>query len=192
MTSIAIVYFSATGHTQQVAEAVAEGARSLANTDVTLLRIVGEDIQNGRWKNDTIVNSLNVADAIVFGTPTYMGGYAAQFKAFIDACGGIWYQQGWKNKIAAGFTHSQGLSGDKLNTLSGLMINAMQHSMIWVGTGVMPEGATPDKTNRIASYTGAMAQSNMDQPNIGPGDRQTAVLLGKRVAEATARWNKYV
>jgi NAD(P)H dehydrogenase (quinone) len=190
MTSIAIVYFSATGHTQQVAEAVAEGAKSFANTEVTLLRIVGEDIESGRWKNDTIVNALNSADAIVFGTPTYMGGYAAQFKAFIDACGGIWYQQGWKNKIAAGFTHSQGLSGDKLNTLSGLMINAMQHGMIWVGTGVMPEGSTPDKANRIASYTGSMAQSNMDQPIIGPGDRQTAVLLGKRVAEATARWNK--
>ncbi len=49
-------------------------------------------------------------------------------------------------------------------------------------------GATPEKINRIASYTGVMAQSNMDQPNIGSGDRQTAVLLGKRVAEATARW----
>ena len=190
MTSVAIVYFSATGHTQQVAEAVAEGAKLVVGTEVTLLRIVGEDIDKGRWKNDAIVNVLNAADAIVFGTPTYMGGYAAQFKTFIDACGGIWYQQGWKDKIGAGFTHSQGLSGDKLNTLSGLVINAMQHSMIWVGTGVMPEGATPEKTNRLASYSGSMAQSNMDQPNIGPGDRQTAVLLGKRVAEAAVRWSK--
>ncbi len=190
MSSIAIVYFSATGHTQQVAEAVAEGAQSVAGSKVTLLRIVGEDIENGRWKNEAIINSLNAANAIVFGTPTYMGGYSAQFKTFIDACGGIWYQQGWKDKIGAGFTHSQGLSGDKLNTLSGLMINAMQHSMIWVGTGVMPEGATPDKTNRLASYSGAMAQSNMDQPNIGPGDRAAAVALGKRVADAAARWNR--
>jgi NAD(P)H dehydrogenase (quinone) len=188
MASVAIVYFSATGHTQQVAEAVAEGAMSVTSTEVTLLRIVGEDIQNGRWKNDAIVAALNAADAIVFGTPTYMGGYAGQFKAFIDACGGIWYQQGWKNKIGAGFTHSQGLSGDKLNTLAGLMINGMQHSMVWVGTGVMPEGATPEKINRLASYSGAMAQSNTDQPNIGLGDRQTAVALGIRVAEAVARW----
>lgn len=188
MTSIAIVYFSATGHTQQVAEAVADGAKSVVGTEVKLLRIVGEDIQAGRWKNDAIVEALNSADAIVFGTPTYMGGYAAQFKTFIDACGGIWYQQGWKDKIAAGFTHSGGLSGDKLNTLTSLMINAMQHSMIWVGTGVMAEGATPDKTNRLASYSGAMAQSNMDQPDIGQGDRQTAVLLGRRVAEVTQRW----
>ena len=190
MTTIAIVYFSASGHTQQVAEAVAEGAKSVVGTDVTLLRIVGEDIDRGRWKNDAIVNALNAADAIVFGTPTYMGGYAAQFKTLIDACGAIWYQQGWKDKIGAGFTHTQGLSGEKLNTLSGLMINAMQHSMIWVGTGVMPEGSTPEKTNRIASYSGAMAQSNLDQPNIGPGDHQTAVILGKRVAEAAVQWTK--
>lgn len=188
MTSVAIVYFSATGHTQQVAEAVADGAKSIAGTEVTLLRILGEDIENGRWKNDAIVKTLNAADAIVFGTPTYMGGYAAQFKMFIDACGGIWYQQGWKDKIGAGFTHSNGLSGDKLNTLVGLMINSMQHSMIWVGTGAMPEGSTPEKTNRLASYSGAMAQSNMDQPNIGPGDRQTAAALGRRVAEAAVRW----
>lgn len=188
MTKIAIVYFSATGHTHQVAEAVMEGANSVAGMEVTLLRIVGEDIKEGRWKNDAIIQALNSADAIVFGTPTYMGGYAGQFKAFIDACGGIWYQQGWKDKIGAGFTHSQGLSGDKLNTLAGLMINGMQHGMIWVGTGVMPEGATPDRTNRLSSYSGAMAQSNIDQPNIGPGDRQTAVLLGKRVAEVAKRW----
>ncbi len=188
MPSVAIVYFSVSGHTQQVAEAVAEGAKSVPGTEVSLLRIVGEDIVNGRWKNDSITNALNAADAIVFGTPTYMGGYAAQFKTFIDACGGIWYQQGWKDKIGAAFTHSQGLSGDKLNTLVGLMINAMQHGMVWVGTSVMPEGSTPEKTNRLSSYTGAMAQSNMDQPNIGPGDRQTAVILGKRVAEAAARW----
>jgi len=43
-----------------------------------------------------------------------MGGYSAQFKTFINAFGGIWYQQGWKDKIGARFTHSQGLSGGKL------------------------------------------------------------------------------
>jgi NAD(P)H dehydrogenase (quinone) len=190
MPTVAIVYFSASGHTQQMAEAIADGVKSVLGTESSLLRIVGEDIQNGRWKNDAILEALNQSDAIVFGSPTYMGSFAAQFKCFIDGCGGIWYQQGWKNKIGAGFTHSQGLSGDKLNTLNSLMINAMQHGMIWIGTGHMPEGATPEKTNRLSSYTGAMAQSNMDQPNIGEGDRRSAVLLGQRVAESAIRWEK--
>lgn len=188
MVKIAIVYFSATGHTEQLAHAVADGVKSVQGCEANLFRIVGTDIVEGRWSNPEIVEGLNQADAIVFGTPTYMGGYAAQFKAFIDACGSIWFRQGWKDKIGAGFSHSQGLSGDKLNTLIGLVINGMQHGMLWVGPAVMPEGAKPENTNRIASYSGVMAQSNMDQLNVGPGDRATAVVLGQRVAEVATKW----
>jgi NAD(P)H dehydrogenase (quinone) len=186
MPSVAVVYFSAQGHTQQLAEAVAEGAKSVAGTTASLHAIVGTDIQEGRWSNKQILEALSAADAIVFGTPTYMGGYAAQFKTFIDGASVVWFQQGWKNKIAAGFTHSQGLSGDKLDTLFGLMVNAMQHGMIWIGTGTLPNGNSPENVNRLSSYCGVMAQSNMDQPRVSSGDRQTAVILGQRVAEFAA------
>lgn len=190
MPSVAIVYYSAQGHTHDLAAAVAEGAGAITGTTVTLVRLLDADIQNGRWKNDAQTAVLNAADCIVFGTPTYMGGYSAQMKAFIDACGGIWFQQGWKDKLAAGFTHSQGLSGDKLNTLNGLFINAMQHGMAWVGTAMMPEGDQPGHKNRLSSYSGLMAQSGYGQDKIGEADRQTAVLFGKRVAEAAVRWTK--
>jgi len=189
MPSIAIVYYSAQGHTHQVAEAVAAGAQGVAETTVSLIRLQDADIQNGRWKNDAAMTTLNAADCIIFGTPTYMGGYSAQMKAFIDACGGVWYGQGWKDKLAAGFTHSQGLSGDKLNTLTGLMINAMQHGMVWVGTGLMPEGDKPENVNRISSYSGLMAQT-FGSDHIGEGDKKTAGLFGQRVAETAARWAK--
>jgi NAD(P)H dehydrogenase (quinone) len=190
MAKVAIVYFSASGHTKQLAVAVAAGVQSVAGAEATVHEIVGADIRDGRWSNSSIIDVLAKADAIVFGTPTYMGGYAAQFKAFIDACGGIWYQQGWKDKIGAAFTHSQGLSGDKLNTLNGLFLNAMQHSMLWVGPGLMVEGITTESRNRLSSYSGVMAQSNMDQATVGEGDRQTAIALGKRVAEVAARMAK--
>jgi len=127
-------------------------------------------------------------DAIIYGTPTYMGGYSAQMKAFIDACAGIWFKQSWKDKLAAGFTHSQGRSGDKLNTLQGLMVNAMQHNMVWVGTGILVEG--PDKLNRPSSYAGAMAQSFPPDAAVSEGDKKTCAALGTRVAEAAARWAK--
>ena len=65
MPTVAVVYFSAQGHTQQLAEAVAEGARSVPGTAVEVHRIVGEDIQNGRWKNPVITAALTAADAIV-------------------------------------------------------------------------------------------------------------------------------
>jgi NAD(P)H dehydrogenase (quinone) len=190
MAKVAIVYFSAQGHTHQLAEAVAEGAKAVAGTTVDLVRIVDADFTGGRWKNDASIATLSAADAIIFGTPTYMGGYAAQMKAFIDGCGGIWYQQLWKDKLAAAFTHSGGLSGDKFNTLNSLYVNAMQHSMMWVGLGVMVEGSGTENVNRLSSYSGLMAQSEQSQANIGAGDRKTAVILGKRVAEAAARWTK--
>lgn len=190
MPSVAVVYYSAQGHTHAIAEAVAAGAKSVAGVTVELVRLQDSDIQNGRWKNDAQTAVLNAADAIIFGTPTYMGGYSAQMKAFIDGCGVIWFQQGWKDKIAAGFTHSQGLSGDKLNTLQGLWVNAMQHSMIWVSNGQMPEGDTPDKVNRLSSFSGAMAQSGYGKVDTHEADRETARRLGVRVGEAAVRWAK--
>jgi NAD(P)H dehydrogenase (quinone) len=190
MPTVAVVYYSAQGHTHALAEAVAEGARGVSGTTVVVHRLQDADIQNGRWKNDATITALNAADAIIFGTPTYMGGYSAQMKAFLDACGGIWYQQGWKDKLAAGFTHSGGLSGDKLNTLQGLVINAMQHSMLWIGPGLMVEGPAAENVNRLSSFTGAMAQSYPDGTPVSDGDKKTAAGLGKRVAEAAARWVK--
>lgn len=184
MAKIAIVYYSAQGHTHELATEIATASGG------ELVRLQDNDIQNGRWKNDAQMAVLNAADCIIFGTPTYMGGYAAQVKAFIDGCGGVWFQQGWKNKLAAGFTHSQGLSGDKLNTLNGLMINAMQHGMIWVGNAFMPEGDLPQHTNRLSSFVGLMAQSGYGQDKIGEGDRKSAKNFGGRVAEVVNSWKK--
>ncbi len=190
MPAVAVVYFSAQGHTHQLAEAVAEGARSLPGTTVEVVRLVGSDIHEGRWENAAALATLSAADAIVFGTPTYMGGYSAQMKAFIDSASEVWFKLGWKDKLAAGFTHSLGLSGDKLNTLQGLWVNAMQHGMVWIGLGELVEGTAPDKVNRLSSYSGAMAQTDWGQDAVNPGDRASAVILGKRVAAAAARWAK--
>ncbi len=82
------------------------------------------------------------------------------------------------------------MSGDKLNTLQGLVVNAMQHGMVWVGTGVLVEGPALENVNRLSSYTGAMAQSYPDTAPVNSGDRKTAAVLGKRVAKAAARWAK--
>jgi NAD(P)H dehydrogenase (quinone) len=190
MTTIAIIYFSASGHTHLMAEAIAEGAQKAPDTTVQLLRITGEQITNGRWKDEAMAATLNQADAIVFGSPTYMGGVAAQFKAFVDGVSSAWAQQLWKDKIAGGFTHSGGLSGDKQGTLIYLAINAAQHGMVWVGAGEMSQ---PNGVNRLGSYQGVMGQAIPDftgtkAAELDPGDRTTAVLYGQRIAAATQRW----
>ncbi|WP_103668851.1 flavodoxin family protein [Pseudanabaena sp. BC1403] len=189
MSSIAIVYFSGAGHTHLMAEAFAEGANKVADTKVQLFRITGEEIHNGRWCNEKVLESLNQYDAIVFGSPTYMGGVAAQFKAFVDAASGIWFQQLWKDKLAGGFTHSGSPSGDKQGTLLYLAINAAQHSMIWVGAGEMNQNGV----NRLGSYMGVMGQAVPDLSGtkaveLDAGDRLSVELYGQRIAEATKRW----
>ncbi len=192
MTNIAIIYFSGTGNTHLMAEAIATGAKGTPDTNVQLLRITGEQIVNGRWKDEATVASLTSADAIIFGSPTYMGGVAAQFKAFVDGVSSVWAQQLWKDKIAGGFTHSGGLSGDKQGTLIYLAINAGQHSMIWVGAGEMSQ---PNGVNRLGSYQGVMGQAVPDftgtkAVELDAGDRLSCELYGQRIASAAQRWQR--
>ncbi|BAZ39212.1 NADPH-dependent FMN reductase [Calothrix sp. NIES-4101] len=196
MTSVAIVYFSGSGHTHLMAEAIANGASQISGTTVDLLRITGEQIVNGRWKDDAILEKLNQADAIIFGSPTYMGGVAAQFKAFVDAASSVWFQQGWKDKLAAGFTHSSSPSGDKQGTLLYMAINAAQHSMIWVNPGEMSSFllGKDDGVNRLGSFMGVMGSSPLDMSGkpaeIDSGDKLTAEKLGTRIAEMVQRFKK--
>lgn len=180
---IAIAYHSGFGHTEKQAQHVKIGADSVLDVSADLFK-VDDNMDN--------LAKLNDYDAIIFGSPTYMGSVSAPFKAFMDASSKLWYEQKWKNKIAAGFTNSHSLSGDKLNTLIQMTIFAMQHSMIWVGTGEMnqsPDGEAgkSDAINRIGCFLGAMAQSENDSPDVTPpiGDLKTAELLGKRVVELT-------
>jgi NAD(P)H dehydrogenase (quinone) len=193
MSTIAIVYFSGGGHTHLMAEAIAVGVNTAGHSP-DLLRITGEQIEQGRWQDDRFMARLANADAIVFGSPTYMGGVAAQFKAFIDAASSAWFVQQWKDKIAAGFTHSSSPSGDKQGTLLYLAIHAAQHGMVWVGATDMPsqyQGKT-DGINRLGSFLGVMGQSTMTMDGspaaLESGDRLTAELFGQRIAVAVERW----
>lgn len=187
MNKIAIVYHSGYGHTRKQAEAVHAGAATHAEAQLIAIDANG-DLPAGGWE------VLAAADAIVFGSPTYMGGASWQFKKFADASSKPWSTQVWKDKIAAGFTNSATINGDKHSTLHYFMTLAMQHSMLWVGTGMMPsnsKAATRNDVNYLGSSAGAMSQSPSDaSPEEGPlpGDLETARLFGERVALATARW----
>jgi len=190
MINVSIVYFSGTGHTAKMAEAVTKGAASVADVKVNLLVISGDDIQKGRFKNDAIMAQLDASAAIIFGSPTYMGGPAAQFKALADASAERWFGSAWRDKLAAGFTVSMGPSGDKLSTLHYFFTLAMQHGMVWIG---MPELPLNDKgINRLSSFSGVMGQAGQESPEVAPnaGDKLTGELLGRRVAEAAKRWQR--
>lgn len=182
---IAIVYHSGYGHTARQAEAVAQGVRVVQEAEALLVAVEGADAP---WEE------LEGADAIIFGTPTYMGGPSAQFKTFQDATSHTVFAPGlkWKNKVAAGFTNSASRSGDKLATLIQLAIFAAEHGMHWINLALPPgnnssTGSEQD-LNRLGFWMGAAAQSNADEgPDVAPpeADLATARHLGQRVAEVT-------
>src|ERR1700755_3436223 len=124
-TSMAIVFHSAyRGSPRALAEAIARGARRVEGTSTSLIPV--DDVED-HWED------LHRADAIVLGSPTYVGSVSAAFKSFIERLAGdVWLERMWLNKVAGGFTVSSGPSGDKLNTLQDLAIFAAQLGMIWV------------------------------------------------------------
>lgn len=178
----AVVYHSGYGHTHRVAEAVADGATG------TLIGIDADgNIPENGWE------TLDAADAIIFGSPTYMGSPSWQFKKFADATSKAWFEAKWKDKIFGGFTNSASLNGDKLNTLEYFVLLSCQHSGLWVSMAIKPanhKASKRDDLNRMGSYVGPMAQSDADAApdEMSDGDLETARLYGARVAEIAGRF----
>ena len=181
MAKIVVVYHSGYGHTQRLAQCVAEGA----NAELLAIDADG-NLPEGGW------DTLAAADGIIFGTPTYMGGPSWQFKKFADASSKAWYSQQWKDKFFGGFTNSATMNGDKFATLTFLWQLAMQHSGLWVSLGIMPsnnKAATRNSPNYVGGYGGLLATSPSDASaaEMLPGDLETGKLYGQRVAEVVTR-----
>ncbi|WP_406164420.1 flavodoxin family protein [Streptomyces sp. NBC_00996] len=193
--TVTVVYHSVHGHTQVLAEHLADGARQVPGTQVHLVGIRPEDVIAGRWHDADVMELLNRSDAIVFGSPTLMGSVSAVFKAFMEAAFTPFVTQGWKDKLAGGFTMSATQSGDKLAVLEQLAIFGAQLGMQWIGVGDMPgnnwSGGSRDDVNRLGSWLGLMSQSHADlgaEQAGSRGDLLTAERYGERIARLTQRW----
>lgn len=186
MPQVAIVYFSKTDVTGQLAKAIASGAKQESGITVFEHRIDGQEIIEGRFENDRLFEQLKLCDAIIFGSPTYMGNVSAQFKAFADASSDHWQCQLWSEKLAAGFTSGTGLNGDQSNTLQYMATLASQHGMLWVNVDAS-YGSENSTLNRLGCQLGALAQSTSNV--VHEVDIATARHLGRRVAKLTLRLN---
>ncbi|KIF05586.1 NADPH-dependent FMN reductase [Streptomyces sp. RSD-27] len=179
---VSIAYHSGYGHTAVVAEAVRAGAAA-AGATVHVVKV--DEITDAEWA------LLDASDAIVFGSPTYMGTASGAFHVFAEATSKRWFGDAWRDKVAAGFTNSASKSGDKLNTLQYFQMLASQHGMSWVNLGLKPgwnssTGSEYD-LNRLGFSSGAAAQTNADEgpEAVHKADIATAEHLGRRVAEHT-------
>ena len=180
MAKVVVVFHSGYGHTLRMAQSVADGA------DAELLPIDADgNLPTGGWE------TLVAADAIIFGSPTYMANVSWQFKKFADASSKPWFVQAWKNKLAAGFTNSATLNGDKFSTLGYMVTLSQQHGMFWVGSGMLPnnsKASTRDDINNLGGSTGLLTATPSDAlvDEMVPGDIATAKAFGQRVTDATA------
>ncbi len=203
-TRVVVAYHTGYGKTGSLARAVARGAASVEGVSVDIVDVTALD--------DVGWAALDAADAIIFGSPTYFGSLSAGMKGFLESTVDRWIDgPRWKDKLAAGFTNSKTMSGDKLNTLFDLAAFAAQHGMIWVGLDLYPGWHTADPAgsnvrtlpaaapqmndvgvdgstdlNRLGSWFGVMSQANSDEgPDVAPpaSDLATGEHLGRRVAQ---------
>ncbi|MFN5178474.1 flavodoxin family protein [Limnohabitans sp.] len=181
MSKTVVVYHSGYGHTQFIAQAVARGAQA---------QLVAIDADGQLGEADWA--ALDAADAIVMGSPTYMGNVSWQFKKFADASSKRWFTRAWQDKLFAGFSVSASLNGDKGMTLAYLNTLASQHGGLWISLGLPPanhSAATRNDVNNLGGSVGLLVQAPSDAgaDKIPQGDVDTAVRFGERVAAVAAR-----
>lgn len=181
--NVAIAYHSGFGHTTILADAVKKGAED-AGAHVTVVSV--DVITDDDWA------ALDGADAIIFGSPTYMGSASGAFHTFAQSTSKRWQQKTWKNKLGAGFTNAACKAGDKHQTLNYFNVLAAQHLMDWINLGLHPgwhlTSETEDDLNRLGYFNGAAATTPADAPveAVHKADILTAEHLGRRVAKHTA------
>jgi NAD(P)H dehydrogenase (quinone) len=181
--NIVIAYYSGFGHTDVLAKAVESGATE-AGAKVTMIKV--DTIDDEGWR------TLDEADAIIFGSPTYMGSAAGKFHVFAESTSKRWLAKTWKDKLGAGFTNAACKAGDKHSTLAYFATLGAQHQMNWVNLGLHPGWHTTEESendlNRLGYFNGAAATTPADLPPEGvhKADIATAEHLGARVAQQTA------
>lgn len=178
--SISVVYYSKGGTTHQVADAIGEGIAQ-QSVPSQLLRVTDAQIIEGRLRSDHYLSAIDQCSAVIFGSPTYMGGPAAQFKTFCDASSDRWERQSWSGKLAAGFTVGSSPGGDQLATLQYFSILAAQHGMLWVNLQMLAD--IESTSNAQLGFAGTVSGDT-----ISESDKSNAAALGSRVAAICKRY----
>lgn len=196
MAKVAIIYYSQTGTTHKLAQAVEEGAKS-AGAETRLLKVketapdeVWGNIPN--WKQhieetsdvkEATNDDLEWADAIIFGTPTRYGLPSAQLKNFIDQTGSLWAKGALTNKIGSSFTTTATAHGGQEQTILALNTPFYHWGMIIVAPGYTEPSQFQSGNPYGASFTSNNAQADPDEVAL-----TAAKLQGKRVAEIAAKF----
>lgn len=196
MAKILVLYYSAYGHVEKMAQAVAEGARSAgATVDVKRVpELVPEAVAKAaHFKLDqeapvATVADLEHYDAIIVGTGTRFGRISSQMASFLDQAGGLWARGALNGKVGAAFTSTATQHGGQELTLLSIIHNLLHFGMVVVGLPYSFEGQT-----RLDEVTGGSPYGASTLAG-GDGSRQPsqneldgARYQGKHVAEITLK-----
>jgi NAD(P)H dehydrogenase (quinone) len=142
MTKVLVLYYSSYGHIETMAGAIAEGARSVAGTEVSVKRVpelMPRDVaEKAHVKLDqaapiATVDELAEYDAIIFGTPTRFGNMASQMRNFLDQTGGLWAQGKLIGKVGSVFASTASQHGGQETTITSFHTTLFHHGMVVVG-----------------------------------------------------------
>jgi NAD(P)H dehydrogenase (quinone) len=194
-TNVLIAFYSRSGSTEALANAVAEGARS-EGAEVRLRRareLVGPEVMakapgwaegaarmNAAYEAPTEADA-EWADAILFGTPTRFGAVSSELKAYIDGLGGLWFQGKLVGKAGSAFTSTSGPHGGNESTIISLY-NPMAH----LGLIIVPLGYADPVLFRAGTPYGASAVSGQDNSPPTADDLEVARFQGRRVTQVAA------
>lgn len=196
MKKVLVLYYSMYGHIERLAEAVAEGARSVPGVEVTLKRVaetMPEDVaRNAGAKLDqpaALASPQELADydAILFGTPTRFGNMAGQMRTFLDQTGGLWVKGALVGKLGSVFT-STGTGGGSETTITSFWNTLAHHGMLIVGLPYAAPELTDISEVRGGSPYGAATIAGADGSRTPTGkELALAKFQGAHVARLAIR-----
>lgn len=197
MAKVLVLYYSMYGHNETMSGVIAEGARSVAGTEVTVKRVpetippevaakFGAKLDQGA--PIATVDELPNYDAIIFGTPTRFGNMAGQMRTFLDQTGGLWAKGALIGKLASVFTSSASQHGGQETTITSFHTTLLHHGMVIVGVPYSCPGLTNMDGITGGTPYGATTVVGADgsrQPSAN--ELEIARFQGKHVAEIAAK-----
>lgn len=199
MARILVLYYSSYGHIETMAEAVAEGAREVADAEVDVKRVpelVPEEVAKAagmkleRHHDAPVAAPTDLADydAIIVGTPTRFGNMAAQMRNFWDQTGALWGKGALIGKVGAAFTSTASQHGGQETTIQSVHTTLLHHGMVIVGLPysfpgnvIMSEvsGGTPYGASTLAGPDGSRKPSENELAGARFQGKHVAEIAGK-------------
>ncbi len=197
MTKVLVLYYSSYGHVETLAEAIAEGAASVAGVEVAVKRVPelvpAEAAEKSGFKLDQSAPLATPAeladyDAIVFGTPTRFGNMASQMRNFLDQTGGLWMKGALIGKVGSVFASTGTQHGGQETTITSFHTTLLHHGMVIVGVPYSNQGLTKMDQITGGSPYGATTLADADgSRQVSENELDIARFQGRHVAEIAAK-----